>query len=503
MVNVFVFKDFKITPDENTYLNQARIFAKGNLYGVAPQLPEFFEEPYLIHKEGRLFSIFQPGWSLLLAPAVKLGLQQCMPPLAGAFVLLAMFFLANRVAGSGVARGCVLIMLLSPFFIFNTATYYAHIAELLWISLFMLSFVKAREENQSALYGISGICLGAAFITRYFDLSFGVPFGLVLVWDAICRRQGSLKNIVLFVSPIFVFGASALLYQWLLTGDPLMAPYKVGVQQARYIYILRELDDPYHIYGFSNAFSPSMALARTVKKWMSLNVWIFPFALVFLVPLFIRPRRWEILFFLGCATLSLVYFPYFPTGGWEYGPRYYFPIFGCLSLLIARGMGALFSGIRKRWGEGRIFRALAYWLFFCMAINLCLCIAMGSSLRLVVRGFSDLDRIIAERHIEEGVVFITVYPDFFAHAGIRDTSREEQLRKDIPYYLIHNRADYGQPLLFVHSLGEKEDQRLRARFPGRTFYVFQANPFAAAFGTGRGILQRVEDGKTSLGKEAR
>ena len=87
-----------------------------------------------------------------------------------------------------------------------------------------------------------------------------------------------------------------------------------------------------------------------------------------------------------------------------------------------------------------------------------------------------------------------MHPDFYAHKSYKGLTEEEDLRKDYPYYLIHNRADYRQELLFAHSLGEEEDQRLLAAFPDRRFYVFRANPFAAAFGLGRGDLEEIGRG---------
>ena len=59
----------------------------------------------------------------------------------------------------------------------------------------------------------------------------------------------------------------------------------------------------------------------------------------------------------------------------------------------------------------------------------------------------------------------------------------------LPPEVIRNRADYTRPLLFAHVLGDEQDARLMDRFPDRSFYLFRANPFAAAFGTGRGKLE--------------
>jgi hypothetical protein len=490
-LNIAAFQNCKITPDENTYLNQARIFAKGKLYAEAPPVPEFFEEPYLAHKDGRLFSIYQPGWSLLLAPGVLLGIERAIPPLTATLTLLAIFFLARRLYGNGVARAAVLIMLFSPYFLFHAATYYSHIAGLLWISLFALAFVAAREQKKDGYYFIAGLCLAAGFLTRYFDLFFGFPFGLLLVWDIRRRRERAWKNVFLFVSPLLAAAGIAIVYQWALTGDPLLAAHEIYIEQARYIYVLSQLENPFQLYGFSLDYTPSTAIARVLRRWWSLNFWVFPAAIFFVVPVILRPKRWDIVFLSGFLCHTLAYMPYFPPGGWQYGPRYYLPIFGCLALVIARGMEEVFRYFRDRWGVHRIDRALAYWLCFCLVFNVSSTLLMGAGMRLATRGALDQYRLLEQEGIRSGIVLIKMHPDFYAHASHKDQTKEEDLLKDYPYYLIHNHADYRQELLFAHSLGEEEDQRLMAAFPDRRFYVFRANPFAAAFGIGRGELEEI------------
>jgi len=490
-LNASVFRDYRITPDENNYLDQARIFAEGRITGEAPALPGFFDEPYLAHKDGRLFIIFQPGWPLLLAPAVSLGMQRAMPALTGVLALLAVFLLAGRLAGRGVARGSVLIMLLSPYFLFYAGTYYAHIASLMWISFFVLFFVVAREEKRGLFYLLAGGCLGAAAITRYFDLLFGFPFGLLLVWDLVRRRQGGWRNILLFCLPLLASGCLAILYESLCTGRLFLPPYMVYYHQARYLFFLSQFKGPVHLFGFSSDYTVWMAVKIILARILALNLWIFPLALLFLFPALLRPVRWTWLFLSGSFCLVLVYFLYVPPGGWEYGPRYYFPVYGCLAILLAAGIQRSFSYIRKRWGEQRIFRGLAYWLLFCMFINICLTVSTGAYLRRWIFAMTDHQRLLQEHGIREGIVFITTKPDFFA-PRFEDKESRERLGREVPFYLIRNGMDFRRPLLFAHSLGKEEDRQLISRFPDRTFYQVEADPFAAFWGLGRGALRRLE-----------
>jgi hypothetical protein len=61
------------TPDESTYMFQARMLAAGHLYAPAPPHHEFFQFRFCLQQWGRWFGIFPPGWPAVLAVGVWLG----------------------------------------------------------------------------------------------------------------------------------------------------------------------------------------------------------------------------------------------------------------------------------------------------------------------------------------------------------------------------------------------------------------------------------------------
>jgi len=491
-LNQAVFDGCKITPDERTYVNQARIFARGELWAQAPPVPEFFEEPYLVFHGERVFSIFQPGWSLLLVPGVLCGHEEWVPPVLGCFCLAVLFLLGRSLYGAPVAKGAVLVLLFSPSFLFHSATYYAHLAGLFWVTLSTWAFVVARKQVRAWAYVACGASLGAAFLTRYFDLFFGLPFGLWLVWDVFRGKQHALRNLALFVLPLFGALAVAVAYQWALTGDPFLSPHELYIEHARYLYVLEGRTDPHRLYGFDSDYSLRMGLARMAFRWASLNLWLFPLALLALIPVVARGNLWDRILLAGAICLSLIYVPYVPPGGWEYGPRYYFPAFGVVALLVSRGLAMLFERLESRpAGSPWVLGALRGWLGVSALFNLALCVLMGFGLALVVRGLRDGDRLLSERGIRKGVVLLALQPGFYDHADERIRARQQKLEGDLPFYLIHNEADYGRPLLLAHSLGPEEDRRLLLHFPDRPFYLLRANPYAAALGLGRAELEKM------------
>ena len=68
-----VLEPFPHIEDEAAYDFQARIFASGHLFAPAPASPEFFPSSWMMLHGGRWFSVFPPGWPLLLAIGMKVG----------------------------------------------------------------------------------------------------------------------------------------------------------------------------------------------------------------------------------------------------------------------------------------------------------------------------------------------------------------------------------------------------------------------------------------------
>lgn len=82
-INQFILRPIPHIQDGFAYYYQAKVFASGHLWGQVSSLPEFFPCPWVIIHEGRQFSVFPPGWSLLLAIGIKLGVPWIINPLLG------------------------------------------------------------------------------------------------------------------------------------------------------------------------------------------------------------------------------------------------------------------------------------------------------------------------------------------------------------------------------------------------------------------------------------
>src|SRR4029453_8153164 len=83
-----VLEPFPHIEDEAAYYFQARIFASGHLFAPAPPSPEFFPSSWMMLRGGRWFSVFPPGWPLLLAIGMKGGVPALVNPVLTGLCLL-------------------------------------------------------------------------------------------------------------------------------------------------------------------------------------------------------------------------------------------------------------------------------------------------------------------------------------------------------------------------------------------------------------------------------
>src|SRR5215831_15306286 len=92
LVSFLMAQRLPMAGDDYAYMYQAKLFASGRLYAqdplYNPSLPfyECLQTHCITDDQGHRFSKYPPGWPLLLAVGVKLGIPWLVDPLLGAFL---------------------------------------------------------------------------------------------------------------------------------------------------------------------------------------------------------------------------------------------------------------------------------------------------------------------------------------------------------------------------------------------------------------------------------
>lgn len=201
--SLWVYRNHPLSMDEYAAVFQAKIFAAGDLHGDFPTdlidylIPPDFQNNFLMvnYSTGAVFSPYWPGFSLLLAPFVWLGIPWACNPT----IVAASFLLIGRVArdlvDSPLAVGWALLFALaSPAFLTNGIAYYSMPSHL----LFNLGFAWLLLTPTPLRLFLAGLTGGFALVLHnpFPHAVFALPW---IIWLA-TRRGQFLRNMGFLVA---------------------------------------------------------------------------------------------------------------------------------------------------------------------------------------------------------------------------------------------------------------------------------------------------------------
>jgi hypothetical protein len=218
---------FPMSGDDYSYLYQAKLFASGKLYAEDPlydeALPfyECVETNHLRGDQGRRFSKYPPGWPALLALGVKLRVPWLVDPLLGAALMFLMLEYTERRMGKELVKVTCLLLMLCFFFCYYAASFRPHIATAVFVfTAFLLYDVAERRPERSKLrLFAAGALLGYSAMIRYLDW---IPLSIWISASLVHRKR--LVGLMLFGIGFGLLASGNLIYDALLSGDPLQVP---------------------------------------------------------------------------------------------------------------------------------------------------------------------------------------------------------------------------------------------------------------------------------------
>jgi hypothetical protein len=251
LVATEVFPYHSTNHDEGVYLQQAEMLLRGQLYLRPPvegaMRPWFFvdaESPAgpavaLPEQAGDvLFSKYSPVPPAIFALGIAVGVPRLSLALVGAGIVGLTSLVTSEVFDrtTGVLAG--VLMLASPMFLVDTATFLPYAPTALLNLAFAWAYLRAdrlaatdRSRRYLGWALLSGLAIGAAFFSRpYTALLFALPFVAHACWSLVVAvRDGPLRPALLRQSLVTAGGllgvTAALGYNWVVTGDPMVFPY--------------------------------------------------------------------------------------------------------------------------------------------------------------------------------------------------------------------------------------------------------------------------------------
>lgn len=476
--------------DSVTYLFQAQTLARGSLAAPAPPMPDFFAQEFLLVRQGKWFGKYPPGFPLLLAVGVRLGVPWLVNPLLAALSLALLFQLGRKLYGWDVGVITAVLALTSPFFVIMTGTYMAHVAELFWVLLFMVSWLQVVGGKKRPFFWslLAGVALGMALLTRQFAaMAVGVPFSLLTLLEIVSRKgvkaQRKMFDLCVFaplreikmrqLAVVGLLTAVAvgllLAYQWRVTGNPWLDPrllfwpydrvgFGEGVGEASNLMLFDNRGEIPALTWVTDPTQPPRGhtLARGLynikQNWLALATLFLAvpggLALVWLGVLGQKPG-WQTLVLVGTAVSGIAAYIFYWHPGIMYGPRYFYAILPALLPLAAHGLKTA----------------------VCQRQTIALLLGL-----LLLAGMAKIPQWAA------------AYRDFNFVDGNLLAQVQETIPQTPALIFVGSQTgdwwDYGAffsantpwldgPIVFARDQGEAANRRLRAAFPGRAAYVWR------------------------------
>jgi hypothetical protein len=349
------------SPDDATYLLQARLFAAGRLF--APDVPhrEFYQFRFCLHEGGRWFGIFPPGWPAVLAVGVLLHLPYLVNPILGVALVLLTYGLARELAPERplCARLAVALAVLSAARVVQSATLLSHMLGAVCTAAALLGALRGLRQGRARPWLLAGLALGLQADARLLNaFALGVPMAVLAVVFAVRHRRAPrrvLAGLGALALSAGLLGGLHLAYNHGVTGDALTFP------QRRYFARTEpraNCSDPgfgadriclhEHPPALSPAlprhdFRPAHAVVLTRARLDYYSREVAGGALLFaflLAGLLARSTR------RGASVCALAYgslwvaYAFFYHHGITFGARYYFEASACVWVGIALGMAA-------------------------------------------------------------------------------------------------------------------------------------------------------------------
>jgi hypothetical protein len=360
---VFIYERHPHIADEVIYLFHAKYFANGMLSVPAPAVPEAFSFYMIPHESLRWYSIFPPGWPAILALGFLLKIPWLVNPILAGFNILLIYVLLVKIFSRNTARLALLLICISPWYIFMGMNFMAHTFTLTCALLASLAMIWARQTGKIKWAFSSGISIGFAFLTRPLD-GFILAALLGLWAIGIGGRRLKYSSLVAFVIGAIVVGAIILPYNKVLTGNVTTFPLNAYYEQyfgpnTNALGFGPERGLGWPIDAFQG-HSPLESVINANLNIFSINTELLGWSIgsLILIGLFLFSRSMGKSDYLMLAVIIAVigiYSFYWFSGGPDFGARYWYLALIPLIALTARGIQFLRKNVESN-PDGKIIR---------------------------------------------------------------------------------------------------------------------------------------------------
>lgn len=450
LVRYGILKGAVISDDEHAYAFMGQLFASGRIY--VPSLPRslrpFLDNQFIVN-DGKMYGIYFPGHPAVLAIGERLNVMSWVPTTLAALTVPFAFGVARRIFDLRTALLAMPLLLISPYFLFPSATLLAHSTAAFLLMTFVYAVLRLLETPGALRWWIAaGVALSWATLTRPFSAPiFAVPW-LVWLGAEIWSRRNGRTLWGAFAFCLIGVGALGLLlaYQNALSGSPFVSGYQTFGRTHNV-----------NLVGITlQALPPLPSIHEFMFALARINFWLFGWPASLLLLVFCRWNVSSRRLFTSIVYVLLLYGAITAGSIHPVGPVHYSELAVPLVLLSASGLEHLIELARRAIAWAGAARAV---VTVPVAATICALLTFYPVYGASLRASADLTRapyeLLAERGIDRALVFVHSLPGIYVPPF------------SWAYYRRNNSPDLTDPILFVNYLGPEKNRELMRLFPDR------------------------------------
>jgi len=270
-----IFPFYTPNHDEAVYLQQAAMLLDGQLF-LDPPVAEAFRPWFFVETDaGRLYPKYAPVPAAMFAVGKVLGGYRVALVLiaAGVVALTVRVVSTTFDRESGLLAG--ILLLGSPLFLVDASVFLPYVPTMLWNLAFGAAYLHADRTGNRWSAVAAGLAVGIAFFSRpYTAVLFATPFIAHALWTLRELDRTPLVQQGLTATFGIAGVVTALGYNAVVTGDPLVFPYQAFAPQDGIGFGQRE------ILGYGREYTPALALRSNAEAlWVFATKWVVAGAL--------------------------------------------------------------------------------------------------------------------------------------------------------------------------------------------------------------------------------
>lgn len=493
LVTVRVFEAIPHLEDEVAYVWQAKLLSTGKLTMPSPDHPKSFLVPFVVDYEGApaggvvRFSKYPIGWPLVLAVGILLHIRSFVNPLLAGLGVWLTYRLGKHAFSPAVGLLAAALTVTSPFFLMNSGSLLSHPLGLALSAGFAFTWIKGFGDRKAPggwqYTFLAAVLLGALVLTRPMTAAaVALPFACHGLFLMIRGSRQTRLHLLVFGASAAVLGSLHFLWQYLVTGDPMLNPYtlwweydKIGFGPG---YGLREEGHTLRQAIINTRQSLNQG-KMDLFGWWTFSWVALPFGL------WASRKNWKGLLLASVFPSHVLLYMAYWIGSTLFGPRYYYESLYSLTLMTAAGafwLGGwgpktlraeertpapeqqLISRLPAVWMKFNRFRPwlLAIVLVFAVGYNLFVYLPyrLDTMYNLYTMSRSDLEPFLTPEAEEMTPALVIVHSERWMSYGVLLDLEDPAL---------------STPFIFAWSRGERADRALASDYPDRNIYHYYPN----------------------------